>query len=482
MKRIITILLAVVLLLACIPTAHAAGGYDKANLRYDDAFNFLELLNQKRASLGLSPFTMDRTLMDGASIRAYEQILSFGHTRPDGSKYSTVAPNMAHAECVHYWYPPDQSTPQNTLKEFLNSPPHRAILLDSQYHAVGVGAYEANGRKNWAVLLSMYNAADQVSLSALTPKKTVAGFRDVFETDYYANPVQWAVQRQITNGTSVTTFEPNALCTRGQIVTFLWRAAGCPSSFLSASKMFSDIAPGSYYEKAVSWALEKGITSGTGTHTFSPDSRCSRADATTFLWRLKGSPTATATNPFKDVSASKYYSDAVLWAVREKITAGTDATHFSPYEPCTRCQAVTFLQRADSVPNRPVVSFGDKGRFYIGSHSVALYRSLSQTVVDQQDSAFYYELHGTIIIGDHNNQGFDIIKKCNEGDRCYILHTDGSREEFVFRRIDRNAQNITSDVLDSSGQSAFKAGYDMFTMTCNDSGCRNVTIVYWDRV
>lgn len=481
MKRILTFLLAAFMLLACIPSAHASG-YDKTNLRYEDAFEFLTLLNQKRASMGLSAFTMDRTLMEGASVRAYEQSISFGHTRPDSSKYSTVAPSMAHAECVHYWYPPDQSTPQNTLKEFLNSPPHRAILLDSQYHAVGVGAYEANGRKNWAVLLSMYSAVDQVSFSDIKPRKTVAGFNDVFETDYYASPVQWAVQKQITNGTSGTTFEPNAMCTRAQIVTFLWRAVGSPSSFLSASKMFSDVKPGSYYEKAVSWALEKGITSGTGTHTFSPDSRCSRAEVATFLWRLKGSPAATTANPFKDVSANKYYSDAVLWAVKEKITSGTDVTHFSPYDPCTRCQAVTFLQRADNVPNRPAVSFGDKGRFYIGSHSVALYNSLSQLVVDNTDSAFYYVLYGTIIIGDHNNQGFDIIKQCNEGDRCYILHADGSREEFICRRIDRNAQNITSDVIDSSGQSAFRAGFDMFTMTCNDSGCRNVTIVFWDRL
>lgn len=481
MKRILIFVVVAVILLSCLPSVYAAG-YDQNHLNYEEAYAFLDLLNQKRASIGLGAVTMVRSLLDGASIRAYEQTIVFGHTRPDGSKYSTVAPKMAHAECVHYWYPAEQSTPQSALQAFMDSPPHRAILLDGQYRSVGVGVYESGDRKNWAVVLSMYSAADQVSLSDMKPRKTVAGFNDVFETDYYASPVQWAAQKQITNGTSGTTFEPNAMCTRAHIVTFLWRAAGSPSSFLTASKMFSDVTPGSYFEKAVSWALEKGITSGTETHTFSPYSHCTRAEATTFLWRLKGCPVATSVNPFKDVSASKYYSDAVLWAARGKITAGTDATHFSPYEPCTRCQAVTFLQRADSVPNRPVVSFGDKGRFYIGSHSVALYNTLSQTVVDETDSAFYYVLYGTIIIGDHNNQGFDIIKQCNEGDRCYILHADGSREEFICRRIDRNAQNITSDVIDSNGQSAFRAGFDMFTMTCNDSGCHNVTIVYWDRV
>lgn len=481
MKRILIFVMVAVILLSCLPSVYAAG-YDQNHLNYEEAYAFLDLLNQKRASVGLGAVTMDRSLLDGASIRAYEQTIVFGHTRPNGSKYSTVAPSMAHAECVHYWYPAEQSTPQSALQAFMDSPPHRAILLDGQYRSIGVGVYESGNRKNWAVVLSMYSAADQVSLSDMKPRKTVAGFTDVFETDYYANPVQWAVQKQITNGTSSTTFEPNAMCTRAQIVTFLWRAAGSPTSFLTASKVFSDVTPGSYYEKAVSWALEKGITSGTGTNTFSPNSRCTRAEAATFLWRLKGCPAATSANPFKDVSARKYYSDAVLWAVKEKITAGTDTTHFSPYEPCIRCQAVTFLQRADNVPNRPAVSFGDKGRFYIGSHSVALYNTLSQTVVDETDSAFYYVLYGTIIIGDHNNQGFDIIKQCNEGDRCYILHADGSREEFICRRIDRNAQNITSDVIDSNGQSAFRAGFDMFTMTCNDSGCHNVTIVYWDRV
>lgn len=482
MKRLICTLLAVVLLLACVPAAQAAGSYDKNNLHYDDAFAFLELLNQKRASIGLGALTMDQDLLEGASIRAYEQITYFGHTRPDGSKYSTAAPGKAHAECVHWWSPAEQSTPQNTLKEFLNSPPHKAILLDGQYRAAGVGAYESGGRKYWAVLLSTNRAAGSLSLSDMQPRKTVAGFSDVFESDYYAKPVQWAVQNQIAFGTGYAAFSPNEACTRGQIVTFLWRSAGSPASVLSAAKVFSDIAAGSYYEKAVAWAMEKKITSGTSKTTFSPDSPCSRAEITTFLWRLKGCPAGGASNPFRDVRSGQYYTDAVLWAAKTKITAGTDASHFSPYSLCTRCQAVTFLHRANSIPNNPAVKFGDAGRLYIGSHSVALYHTLSQAVVDQLDSAFYYVLHGTVIIGDHNNQGFDIIKQCREGDRCLILHSDGSREEFVCRGIDRNAQNITSDVINSSGQSAFSAGFDMFTMTCNDSGCRNVTIVYWDRV
>lgn len=190
MKRLICTVLAVILMLACVPATQAAGSYDKNNLHYDDAFAFLELLNQKRASIGLGALTMDQDLLEGASIRAYEQITYFGHTRPAGSKYSTAAPGKAHAECVHWWSPAEQSTPQNTLKEFLNSPPHKAILLDGQYHTAGVGAYESGGRKNWAVLLSTNRATGSLSLSDMQPRKTVAGFSDVFESDYYAKPVQ----------------------------------------------------------------------------------------------------------------------------------------------------------------------------------------------------------------------------------------------------------------------------------------------------
>ena len=347
MKRIITFFLAAVILLACIPAAHAAGGYDKSNLRYDDAFEFLELLNQKRASMGLSPFTMDQTLLNGASVRAYEQSVSFGHTRPDGSKYSTVCSN-AHAECVHYWYPSDQSTPQNTLREFLNSPPHRAILLDSQYHAVGVGAYEVNGRKNWAVLLSMNSAAEPLAATQAQTRKTVGGFSDVYEDDYFAKPVLWAVKNQVTNGTTSSTFSPRETCTRGQIVTFLWRAAGCPAP-KSTTNPFWDVRSESYYYNAVLWAVEKGITTGTSNTTFSPRNTCSRAEAATFIWRALGSRIDMETiHPFDDVPRGSYYETAVLWLTDFGIVGGTGNGNFSPRKTCTRAEVVTMLYRVDN--------------------------------------------------------------------------------------------------------------------------------------
>ena len=171
-------------------------------------------------------------------------------------------------------------------------------------------------------------------------------FKDVVVGQYYYDPVLWAVNHtpQITNGTSATTFSPDATCTRGQVVTFLWRAKGCPEP-TNASNPFKDVISSDYYYKAVLWANEHGITNGTSATTFSPNDPCTRAHVVTFLWRTEGKPTASGTNPFKDVMSGQYYTDAVLWAVSKNITNGTSLTTFSPDSPCTRGQIVTFLYR-----------------------------------------------------------------------------------------------------------------------------------------
>lgn len=155
----------------------------------------------------------------------------------------------------------------------------------------------------------------------------------------------WAVENGITSGTSATTFSPNAVCTRAQAVTFLWRAAGSPEPGI-AENPFTDVASDSYYYKAVLWAVEKGITSGTSATTFSPNVTCSRAQIVTFLWRGQQSPSVSTSGAFTDVSADAYYAKAVDWAVSEGITSGTSATTFSPNANCTRAQIVTFLWRA----------------------------------------------------------------------------------------------------------------------------------------
>ena len=172
-------------------------------------------------------------------------------------------------------------------------------------------------------------------------------FDDVTDTGaYYYDAVYWAVRNGITEGTGAATFSPNADCTRAQMVTFLWRAAGKPEP-AAADLAFEDVPESAYYYKAVLWAAENGITLGTGEGTFSPKAKCTRAQTVTFLWRAAGMPEPAAADlAFKDVADGAYYSKAVLWAVENGITKGTSDTAFSPDGRCIRAQIVTFLYRA----------------------------------------------------------------------------------------------------------------------------------------
>ena len=169
-------------------------------------------------------------------------------------------------------------------------------------------------------------------------------FVDVATGSYYEDAVDWAVENGITKGTDDTHFSPDGICTRAQAVTFLWRTAGSPKPE-TRTMPFTDVPVGSYYYDAVLWAVENGITKGTSDTTFSPNMTCSRAQIVTFLWRSEKSPTAGTANPFADVKSTAYYADAVLWAVKENITKGTTSTTFSPNADCTRAQIVTFLWR-----------------------------------------------------------------------------------------------------------------------------------------
>ena len=169
-------------------------------------------------------------------------------------------------------------------------------------------------------------------------------FVDVATGSYYEDAVDWAVENGITKGTDDTHFSPDGICTRAQAVTFLWRTAGSPASKTHAMP-FTDVPVGSYYYDAVLWAVENGITKGTSDTTFSPNMTCTRAQIVTFLWRSEKSPAAGTANPFADVKSTAYYADAVLWAVKENITKGTTSTTFSPNADCTRAQIVTFLWR-----------------------------------------------------------------------------------------------------------------------------------------
>ncbi|MBR5329847.1 MAG: S-layer homology domain-containing protein, partial [Firmicutes bacterium] len=181
--------------------------------------------------------------------------------------------------------------------------------------------------------------AEKADAPAINP------FDDVNEADYFYDPVLWAVEEGITNGVDENSFGPDEKCTRAQAVTFLWRAAGEPAP-KSATHPFTDVVKGIYYEKAVIWAVEKGITAGTSATTFSPDEPCTRGQIVTFLWRFENKPASSYLEmPFVDVIPGFYYEDAVLWAVEKNITKGTSATTFEPDAKCTRGQIVTFLYR-----------------------------------------------------------------------------------------------------------------------------------------
>ena len=170
------------------------------------------------------------------------------------------------------------------------------------------------------------------------------GFNDVKPGDYFYDAVNWAVEKGITTGTSATTFSPNASCTRAQIVTFLWRASGSPEP-KTASNPFTDVAANAYYCKAVLWAVENGITTGTSATTFSPDAPCTRAQGVTFLWRANGSKAASAAASFTDVASDAYYAPAVAWAAEQNVTGGVGNGRFSPDTTCTRAQIVSMLYR-----------------------------------------------------------------------------------------------------------------------------------------
>ena len=168
-------------------------------------------------------------------------------------------------------------------------------------------------------------------------------FTDVKNSAYYVDAVEWMLKREVTQGTTETTFSPNLNCTRAQIVTFLWRAAGSPAPKGTVS--FADVSAGSYYAKAVAWAIENGITGGTGDGLFSPDAACTRAQSAAFLYRAAGSPTVSGSAGFSDVAADAYYAQAVAWAKEHGITDGIGGGLFGSANDCTRAQIAAFLWR-----------------------------------------------------------------------------------------------------------------------------------------
>ena len=184
--------------------------------------------------------------------------------------------------------------------------------------------------------------AGQVTVTAaFAPAAEQSPFRDVSASDYYYDAVKWAAEEGITSGTSADLFSPSAPCTRAQMVTFLWRAAGSPS--VGGTLTFTDVSEDAYYAPAVRWAASVGVTSGTSADRFSPDDPCTRGQMAAFLYRWQQSPAASGSNPFADVADSDYYYAAVLWAYQKGVTQGVSASAFAPSAPCTRGQMAMFL-------------------------------------------------------------------------------------------------------------------------------------------
>ena len=225
------------------------------------------------------------------------------------------------------------------------------VAPDKGYHLESLTVTDKDGNKIELTKVDATKYTFKMPASRVEVKAVFAegeapaiSFTDVAEGEYYYDAVLWAVNKGITNGLTDTTFGPNASCTRAQMVTFLWRAAGSPEP-TSTTTAFTDIDSNEYYYKAVLWAVEKGITTGTTETTFSPSATVTRAQTVTFLYRYAGTPAVSGNNNFTDLEAGEYYVDAVQWAATNGITTGTTETTFSPANNCTRGQIVTFLYR-----------------------------------------------------------------------------------------------------------------------------------------
>ena len=223
------------------------------------------------------------------------------------------------------------------------------VTPDKGYTLETLTVLDKNGKelklteKNGKYTFTMPAGKVEVKVTFMDDNTMLNYFVDVKAGDYFYDAVKWAAEKGITSGTDATHFGPNAACTRAQIVTFLWRTAGSPEPKSTGS--FADVPTDSYYAKAVAWAVENGITGGTGDGKFSPNATCTREQAVAFLYRASGSPAVSGGSAFNDVAANAYYADAVAWAEKNEITGGIGGGLFGSGNDCTRAQIVTFLYR-----------------------------------------------------------------------------------------------------------------------------------------
>ena len=273
---------------------------------------------------------------NGVWTVSYSAPSSGGGSSSSSRRYDVSAPSVKHGDVT--------VSPKNASK---GDTVTITVKPDSGYELDTLTVKDASGSKikvkdKGDGKFTFTMPASKVTVSAKFAEIETLDFADVSTDAYYYEAVKWAAKKGITGGTGDGTFNPNGSCTRAHIVTFLWRAAGSPEPKSTVS--FTDVPAGSYYAKAVAWAVENGITLGTGDGTFSPNATCTRAQSVTFLYRALGTAPTTV-NGFTDVTADAFYADAVAWAVESGVTNGTSASTFSPNNGCTRAQIVTFLYR-----------------------------------------------------------------------------------------------------------------------------------------
>lgn len=281
-----------------------------------------------------------------AMAKAIEDAIAALEKKPSSSSSGSSRPRY------------DVTTPSKPENGSVTVDPERArsgsrvtvtVTPDSGYKLGDLVVTDKDGKKleltdkgNGQYMFTMPSGKVEVA-AEFVKEVEVSPFADVATDAYYYDAVKWAVEKGVTNGVSETLFGPDQACTRAQIVTFLWRAAGSPEPKSGSS--FADVAADAYYAKAVAWAVENEITKGTSETTFHPDETCTRAQGVTFLYRALGK-LAAAQAGFTDVAADSYYADAVNWAAENGVTKGISETLFGPDGSCTRAQIVTFLYRA----------------------------------------------------------------------------------------------------------------------------------------